>query len=84
MTSSRPEVPPLMQTTTSAPPTTTSAPPSIASAALTSTKSVATTPGPPTTLSAQINPKKGAGMVYFSNVNTALKDAQLVDVQLVV
>ncbi|CAK0786607.1 hypothetical protein CVIRNUC_009821 [Coccomyxa viridis] len=64
-------------TTTSAPPTTTSAPPSTTSAAPTSTKSVATTPGPPTTLSAQFNPKKGASMVYFSNVNTALKDARL-------
>ena len=67
----------LLQTITSAPPTSTSAPPSTTSAAATSTKSVATTPAPPTTLSAQFNPKKGAAMVYFSNVNTALKDARL-------
>ena len=70
--------------TSTAPPSTTADPQSTTKAAVTSTKAAATTTAAPTTTqipsttpSTALNPKKGAGMVYFSKVNTALASARL-------
>ena len=70
--------------TSRAPPSTTAHPPPTTKAAVTSTKAAATTTAAPTTTktpsttpSTALNPKKGAGMVYFSKVNTALASARL-------